>query len=561
MTALIECVPNFSEGNDLDVIRQITDAIESVDGAKLLDVDPGKATNRTVVTFAGAPDDVIEAAVRGVRKATELIDMRKQTGEHPRFGSTDVCPLVPISGVTMEETVGYARELARRLGDEVGISVYCYEQAATRPERRNLADVRAGEYEGLAEKLADPGWIPDFGPREFNERSGATAVGARDFLVAYNVNLNTTSTRRANAIAFDVREKGRMKRAGHPLTGDVVRDVDGEPVWLPGALKSVKAIGWYIKEYGVTQISMNLTDLSVTPIHIAFDECVDRATDRGIRVTGSELVGLIPLPAMLDAGRHYLRKQHRSTGVADAELIKIATKSMGLDELGPFDPEANIIEYVLSAGEGRHRLVDRPVKEFVEETASESPAPGGGSVAATLGALGAALGTMVANLSAHRPGWDDRWKEFSEWAERGQACVAELLDLVDEDTNAFNAIISASRLPHGTAAEEVSRAAAIQAATKRAIDAPFRVMEVALESMETIGAMAEIGQASSVSDAGVAAICARSAVMGSYLNVRINAASLEDESAASQFIQLGAAIQEQAISAEAAILAIVEDKI
>ena len=561
ISALIECVPNFSEGNDLDVIRQITDAIESVDGVKLLDVDPGKATNRTVLTFAGAPEDVVEAAVRCVRKAAELIDMSKHSGEHPRFGATDVCPLVPIAGLTMQETVVYARELARRLGEEVGISVYCYEHAATRPERRNLADVRAGEYEGLPQKLADPEWAPDFGPSEFNARSGATAVGARDFLVAYNVNLNTTSTRRANAIAFDVREKGHMKRSGNPLTGEIVRGTDGEPEWMPGSLKSVKAIGWYIDEYGVAQISMNLTNISVTPVHVAFDECVERARDRGIRVTGSELVGLIPLQAMLDAGRHYLRKQRRSTGVSDTELIKIATKSMGLDELGPFDPDKKIIEYVLSAREQGRRLVDRSVREFVEETASESPAPGGGSVAANLGALGAALGTMVANLSARRRGWDDRWEEFSEWAERGKTCHDELLRLVDEDTDAFNAILDAFRLPSGTDREKTTRTEAVQAATRRAIEVPLRVMEVSLESMETIKAMAEIGQETSASDAGVAALCARSSVMGAYLNVRINVADLEDSTAASDFLDRSAAIQQQAIEAEREVLALVNEKL
>ena len=560
MSALIECVPNFSEGNDLNVIAQITDAIDSVEGVKLLDVDPGKATNRTVVTFAGAPEHVVEAAVRCVSKAAELIDMSKHSGEHPRFGATDVCPLVPISGITMEETVDYARELARRLGEEVGISVYCYENAALRAERRNLADVRAGEYEGLAKKLADPHWAPDFGPREFNARSGATAVGARDFLVAYNVNLNTTSTRRANAIAFDIREKGRMKRTGNPLTGEIVRDAGGEPEWMPGTLPSVKAIGWYIDEYGVAQISMNLTNISITPVHVAFDECVDRARDRGIRVTGSELVGLIPLNAMLDAGRYYLHKQQRSTGVSDAELIKIAAKSMGLDELGPFNPDENIIEYVLADDQGQ-RLVDRSIQDFVEETASESPAPGGGSVAAALGALGAALGTMVANLSSHRRGWDDRWEEFSEWAERGKACHDELLRLVDEDTDAFNAILEAFRLPNGSDQEKQARNDAVQAATRRAIEVPFRVMEVALESMEMIEAMARIGQETSASDAGVAGLCARSAVMGAYLNVRINVGDLDDASAVSDFIERGAAIQQQAVDAEQAILALIEDKL
>ncbi|MFV1962704.1 MAG: glutamate formimidoyltransferase, partial [Acidimicrobiia bacterium] len=447
---LIECVPNFSEGNDLSVIRRITDEIEAVAGVKLLDVDPGKATNRTVVTFAGPPDEVVEAAVRSVRKASELIDMSKHSGEHPRFGATDVCPLVPIAGVTMEETVGYARELARRIGDEVGITVYCYEGAATRPERQNLAAVRAGEYEGLAEKLADSEWAPDYGPREFNPRSGATAVGARDFLVAYNVNLNTTSTRRANAIAFDVREKGRMRRKGNGLTGEIVRDADGNPEWVPGSLKNVKAIGWYIEEYGVAQISMNLTNISGTPVQVAFDEGSERARDRGVRVTGSELVGLIPLQAMLDAGRYFLRKQRRSTGVSDSELIKIAIKSMGLDEIAEFDPEKKIIEYVLADEGESPKLVDRPFREFVQETASESPAPGGGSVSAALGALGAALAAMVANLSSHRRGWDDRWEEFSDWAEKGKASYDELLRLVDDDTDAFNAILDAFRMPEGS---------------------------------------------------------------------------------------------------------------
>jgi glutamate formiminotransferase / formiminotetrahydrofolate cyclodeaminase len=558
---LIECVPNFSEGNDPSVIRRITDEIEAVDGVKLLDVDPGKATNRTVVTFAGPPDEVVEAAVRSVRKASELIDMSKHSGEHPRFGATDVCPLVPVAGVTMEETVGYARELARRIGDEVGITVYCYEEAATRPERQNLAAVRAGEYEGLAEKLADSEWAPDYGPREFNPRSGATAVGARDFLVAYNVNLNTTSTRRANAIAFDVREKGRMRRKGDRLTGEIVRNADGNPEWVPGSLKNVKAIGWYIEEYGIAQISMNLTNISVTPVHVAFDECSERARDRGVRATGSELVGLIPLQAMLDAGRYFLRKQRRSTGVSDSELIKIAIKSMGLDEIAEFDPEKKIIEYVLADEGESPKLVDRSFREFVQETASESPAPGGGSVAAALGALGAALATMVANLSSHRRGWDDRWEEFSDWAEKGKACYDELLRLVDDDTDAFNAILDAFRLPEGSDEELKARTAAVLAATKRAIEVPLRVMEVSLEAMETIRAMADIGQETSASDAGVAALCARSAVRGAYLNVRINVEDLSDLAAATDFLDRGAEIQKRAKDMEQEILALVERNI
>ncbi|MCZ6567603.1 MAG: glutamate formimidoyltransferase [Actinobacteria bacterium] len=557
---LIECVPNFSEGNDLSVIRQITDEIETVDGVKLLDVDPGKATNRTVVTFAGPPEEVVEAAERSVRKASELIDMSKHSGQHPRFGAADVCPLVPIAGVTMEETAEYARELARRLGEEVGLTVYCYENAASRPERRSLVDVRAGEYEGLAEKLADPEWAPDFGPTEFNPRSGATAVGARDFLVAYNVNLNTTSTRRANAIAFDVREKGRMRRDGDPLTGEIVRDAAGDPEWVPGSLQSVKAIGWYIDEYGVAQISMNLTNISVTPVHVAFDECAERARDRGIRVTGSELVGLIPLQSMLDAGRYFLRKQRRSTGVSDSELIKIAIRSMGLHELSEFDPEKKIIEYVL-ADEAGSKLVDRSVREFVEETASESPAPGGGSVAAALGALGAALATMVANLSSHRRGWDDRWEEFSDWAEKGKACYDELLRLVDDDTDAFNAILDAVRLPGGSEEELTARAAAVMAATERATEVPLRVMEVSLEAMETIRAMADIGQETSASDAGVAALCARSAVRGAYLNVRINTKDLSDQAAATDFLDRGAEIEKRASDMENEILGLVDKRL
>ncbi|MEE8374987.1 MAG: glutamate formimidoyltransferase [Acidimicrobiia bacterium] len=558
---LIECVPNFSEGNDLSVIRQITDEIEAVDGVKLLDFDPGKATNRTVVTFAGTPEEVVEAAVRGVRKASELIDMTKHSGEHPRFGTTDVCPLIPIAGVTMEETAGYARELARRLGDEVGITVYCYEEAATLSGRRNLAAVRAGEYEGLAAKLADPEWAPDFGPAEFNPRSGATAVGARDFLVAYNVNLNTTSTRRANAIAFDIREKGRMRRDGDPLTGEVVRDADGEPEWVPGSLKAVKAIGWYIEEYGVAQISMNLTNISVTPIHVAFDECVERARDRGVRVTGSELVGLIPLQAMLDAGRYFLRKQQRSTGVSDSELIKIAVKSMALDELSEFDPSRKIVEYVLASDGEDSKLIDRSLRAFVEETASESPAPGGGSVAAALGALGAALGTMVANLSSHRRGWDDRWEEFSDWAENGKISQEELLGLVDADTQAFNSILGALRLPQGNEKEREARMAAVEAATRDAIEVPLKVMEVSLEAMETIRAMADIGQETSASDAGVGALCARAAIRGAYLNVRINVKDLSDQTIATEYLDRGAEMEKQASSVEREILALVDGNI
>ena len=446
MNQVIECVPNFSEGRDMEIIRQITDRVEAVNGVKLLDVDPGRATNRTVVTFVGAPEQVIEAAFQAVKMASEIIDMSSHSGEHPRFGATDVCPLVPVSGISMEETVEYARKLAERIGGEIGIPVYCYENAAFSQERRNLASVRSGEYEGLKEKLSDPDWKPDFGPAQFVPRTGALAVGARDFLVAYNINLNTTSSRRANAIAFDVRERGRAKREGNPFTGKIIKDPDGNPVMISGTLKSVKAIGWFIEEYGVAQISMNLTNISVTPVHIAFDEVCRKAESRGIRVTGSELVGLVPVNAMLDAGRYFLKKQERSTGVSDRELIKIAVKSMGLDELGPFNPEEKIIEYQLKDRSGK-QLVDMNLQEFMEETASESPAPGGGSVSAYMGSMGAALATMVANLSSHKRGWDERWEEFSDWADKGKAIQERLLHLVDEDTRAFNEIMAAFGLP------------------------------------------------------------------------------------------------------------------
>ncbi|HEX9729494.1 MAG TPA: glutamate formimidoyltransferase [Gemmatimonadales bacterium] len=553
---LLECVPNFSEGRDLAVIRRITDRIEAVDGVTLLDVDPGKATNRTVVTFVGAPGAVVQAAFEAVRQASELIDMRRHHGEHPRFGATDVCPLVPVANITMEATVAHARALAERLGEELGLTIFCYEQAALRESRRDLAVVREGEYEALADRLALPEWQPDFGPAAFNARSGATAVGAREFLVAYNVNLNTTSTRRANAIAFDVREKGRVRRAGDPLTGDVVRDADGEPVWTPGTLPSVKAIGWYIEEYGIAQISMNLTNLAVTPIHVAFDEVCARAGERGIRVTGSELVGLVPLRSMLQAGRYFLEKQRRSLGVPDAELITIAVKSLGLDDLGPFDPNAKIIEYAIADRTPR-RLVDLALGRFVSETASESAAPGGGSVAAAVGALGAALGTMVANLAAHKRGWDDRWREFSDWAERGKGSYTELQALIDEDTVAFNRVLAAFKLPAGTAGERAARDAEVAGATREAIDVPLRVMEAALRSMDVIREMAEIGLKSSASDAGVGALCARAAIRGAYLNVRTNAAGLKDAAYVARVIARGAEWEAAAEEQERAILEIV----
>lgn len=527
---IIECVPNFSEGRDMNIIKQITDRIESVDGVKLLDVDPGKATNRTVVTFVGSPEPVIDAAFLAVKLASELIDMSKHRGEHPRFGATDVCPLVPVSGISMDETVEYARQLAGRIGEEVGIPVYCYENAALVEERKNLANVRSGEYEGLKEKLSLPAWKPDFGPASFVPRSGAVAVGARDFLVAYNINLNTTSTRRANAIAFDVRERGRVKREGSSLTGKIVKDEKGNPVMIPGTLKAVKAIGWYIEEYGVAQISMNLTNISITPVHRAFDEVCKSAESRGIRVSGSELVGLVPLNAMLDAGRYFLRKQNRSLGVSDSELIKIAVKSLGLDELGPFVPQERIIEYRLKEGKGK-QLVDMSLGEFMEETASESPAPGGGSISAYMASLGAALTTMVANLSAHKRGWDDRWEEFSELAVKGKKIQEELLMLVDEDTRAFNGIMDAFGLPKNTEEERKSRQETINNATLNAIKVPFKVMKTAFLGFALAEEMVRIGNPNSVSDAGVGALALQAAIEGAWLNVKINA---QDVSALSE---------------------------
>ncbi|NUN69373.1 MAG: glutamate formimidoyltransferase [Bacteroidetes bacterium] len=560
MKKLIECVPNFSEGRNMAVIRQITAQIEQVEGVRLLDVDPGKATNRTVVTFVGEPEAVIEAAFLAVKKASEIIDMRTHTGEHPRMGATDVCPLIPISGITMEETVVYARRLAERIGKELNIPVYCYEYAAFAEERRNLANCRAGEYEGLQKKLADPKWRPDFGPAVFNATAGATAVGARDFLIAYNVNLNTTSVRRANAIAFDIREKGRPKREGNQITGKVLKDEHGEDIYIPGTLKAVKAIGWYIEEYGIAQISINLTNINVTPVHVAFEEASKKALDRGIRVTGSELVGLIPLKAMLDAGKYFLRKQQRSVGVSQEELIKIAVKSLGLDDLKPFDPKEKIIEYLLE-DRSTKKLVDRTCRAFADETASESPAPGGGSISAYIGALGASLGTMVANLSSHKPGWDERWEEFSVWAEKGQVIKDRLLYLVDEDTNAFNGIMDSFKLPKSTEAEKKVRTEAIQAATRYAIEIPYQVMEASYASMELIKAMAEKGNPNSVSDAGVGALCARSAVMGAFLNVKINAAGMKDPDFVKEKLHSGADLERKAMALEKEILEIVNSKI
>ena len=560
MKKLIECVPNFSEGRDMNIIKQITNEIESVEGVKLLNVDPGKATNRTVVTFVGEPEAVINAAFLAIKKAGELIDMSKHKGEHPRMGATDVCPLIPISNISMEETAEYAKKLGKRVGEELKIPVYLYEAAQSNKSRNNLSVIRAGEYEGFFKKIKLPEWKPDFGPAEFDAKRGATVIGARDFLVAYNVNLNTTSTRRANSIAFDVREAGRVLREGNPITGKIITNPDGTPKSIPGSLKSVKAIGWYIEEYGVAQISMNLTNINITPVHIAFDEVCKKANERGIRVTGSELVGLIPLKAMLDAGKYFLRKQNRSVGVSEKELIKIAIKSMGLDELAPFKPEERIIEYLLKE-KADSKLVSMTLVGFADETASESPAPGGGSISAYVGSLGASLATMVANLSSHKKGWDDRWEEFSNWAEKGNYYKDELVRLVDQDTAAFNMIMTAFGLPKGTDEEKKIRTQAIQDATRFAIEIPFKVMQMSFESMQVIKAMAEIGNPNSVSDAGVGALCARSAVMGAFMNVRINAAGYDDKNYVNDVVAKGKKIEEQTIALEAEILKIVNSKI
>ena len=555
---IIECVPNFSEGRDMGIIKQITDVIVSVEGVKLLDVDPGKDTNRTVVTFVGSPEAVSEAAFLSVKKASEIIDMSKHHGEHPRMGATDVCPFIPVSGISMEETVDLARKVAERIGSELSIPVYCYENAAFNKERRNLASCRAGEYEGLQKKFLDPFWKPDFGPAKFNARCGATAVGARDFLVAFNVNLNTTSVRRANAIAYDVREKGRPKREGDRIDGRILKDEKGESIMVPGSLKSVKAIGWFIEEYGIAQISMNLTDISVTPVHVAFDEVCRKAEARGIRVSGSELVGLIPLRSLLEAGRYYLNKQQRSSGVPDEEIIKIAVRSMGLSDISPFKPEEKVIEYVM-AGKESPRLAEISLKKYMNATSSESPAPGGGSASAYLGALGAALGTMVANLSAHKRGWDDRWKEFSDIAESGKEIQNNLLKLVDEDTLAFNAILEAFSLPDRTEEEKNRRVTALQDATKNAMLIPFRVIETAYEGFGIVRKMVENGNPSSISDAGVGALALGASIRGAFLNVRINALGLKDKEFADKIINSGERIVLKAEKEESEILCIIDE--
>lgn len=560
MKQIIECVPNFSEGRDKTIIDAITAEIEKGGEVRLLDVDPGEATNRTVVTFVGEPDAVLDAAIRGMRKAAELIDMRNHHGAHPRMGATDVCPLIPVSGITLEECAELARKLAKRASEELGIPCYCYEAAAFTPERKNLAVCRQGEYEGLAERLGQEGKGADFGDRPFDEaaaRTGATAVGARDFLIAVNFNLNTTSTRRANAIAFDVREKGRPMREGGKVNGKPVKDENGNTVMIPGTLKGTKAIGWFIDEYGIAQVSMNITDMGVTPLHKAFDEVNRAAAARGIRVTGTEIVGLVPKRAIIDAGKHYLRMQQRSLGLPESEIIKIAVKSMGLDELKEFRPEEKIIEYMLEAGNARKHLTDMTCKDFADETASESPAPGGGSISAYMGALGAALGTMVANLSAHKAGWDDRWEEFSEVAEKGRDIQDRLIALVDEDTDAFNRIMDVFAMPKSTPEEKAARAEAMESATLYATQVPLRTMHTAFEAFEVVKAMAEKGNPASVSDAGVGALAIRAAVLGAWLNVKINAAGLKDRNKAEGLLADAAKTAHEAMRLEEEILKIV----
>jgi glutamate formiminotransferase / formiminotetrahydrofolate cyclodeaminase len=560
---IIECVPNISEGRDAQKIKAISEVVETVEGVMLLNVDPGHATNRTVITFAGNPEAVIDAAFLLVKKASELIDMSKHKGEHPRFGATDVCPLVPVANISMEETIAYAQKLGERLGNELNIPIYLYESAALKSDRTNLATVRSGEYEGLRNKLADSNWKPDFGADTFSEavaRTGVTAVSARDFLVAYNINLNTTSTRRANSIAFDIRERGRVKREGNALTGKIIKDENGNPVSEPGLLKAVKGIGWFIEEYGVAQISYNLTNISITSIHEAFDKTCDRAAARGIRVTGSELIGLVPKKALLDAGKHFLKKQERSVGIHEEEIMKIAVKSLGLDELAPFNIRERVIEYVLDDRmyADTKRLVDMTLRTFANETAAESPAPGGGSIAAYVGALGVSLGGMVANLSAHKRGWDDKWEYYSDWAEKGQSYKDELLRLVDEDTNAFNKIMDAIGLPKSTDAEKTERKNAMLEATKGATMVPYAVMETSYNSMEVMLEMAKTGLPASISDAGVGAMCARTALRGAYLNVRINVMDMDAPDFVSDVLAKAAALDEKAMKLENEILNLVD---
>lgn len=563
MKQIIECVPNISEGRDTSKIKVISSIVEEIDGIKLLNVDPGKATNRTVITFVGEPQQVINAAFLLIQKAQELIDMSKHSGEHPRMGATDVCPLVPIANISMDECAKWAHKLGERVGKELGIPVYHYEAAAKEEKRKNLANCRQGEYEGLSKKLINPNWKPDFGPSKFNksvERSGATAISARDFLVAYNINLNTTSTRRANAIAFDIREAGRIKRKGNTLIGKIIKDKNGTPLKTPGLLKAVKGIGWFIEEYGIAQISYNLTNINISPLHEVFDKTCERARARGIRVTGSELVGLVPKKVLIDAGKYFLEKQNRSLGINENEIIKIAIKSLGLDELAPFKAEERIIEYMLE-NDSKKSLINMSLKEFANETASESPAPGGGSISAYCGAMGVALGTMVANLSSHKRGWDDRWEEFSKWAEKGIFYQDQLLELVDEDTFAFNRIMEAFRLPKSNNAEVKIRKKAIQEATKYAILTPFKVMETSYKSMEIMKVMAEIGNPNSVTDAGVGALCARTAVIGAFLNVKINCSDCEDKKFVKDILEKGDKLVEKACSLEDKIIKITKSRI
>lgn len=575
MDRIIECVPNYSEGRNKEIIDQIVAAVADTkvvtergeESVKVLDVDPGEATNRTVVTFVGSPEAVREAAFQGEKKAAELIDMRHHHGAHPRSGATDVLPLVPVAGITLEECGELARGLAKRIYNELGIPCYCYEAAAYKPERKNLAVCRAGEYEALPEKVIDPERKPDFGPEAYTEtvaKAGASNVGARDFLIAVNFNLNTTSTRRAMAVAFDVREKGRPAREGGSLTGKIIKDEAGKTVWIPGTLKGCKAIGWFIEEYGIAQVSMNITDMNVTPLHVAFEEVCRAAAARGLRVTGTEIVGLVPKRVLVDAGKFYLEKQQRSLGVPEEELIKIAVKSLGLNDLKPFNPKEKVIEYLMTDEEvqaRKERLVRMSVKGFARETASESAAPGGGSVSAYMGALAAALGTMVANLSAHKRGWDDRWKEFSDWAERGQDVMERLLRLVDEDTEAFAKIMDVFSMPKGTEEEKAARAEAMEKATLYASRVPLKTMQTAMEAMPVALAMARIGNPASASDAGVGAIAALAAVRGAHLNVRINAAGLKDRALASELTDEAARIEAEAVAAEAEVLAEVNKNI
>ena len=561
---IVECVPNFSEGRDMNVIAQITGVIEKVKGVKLLDVDPGEATNRTVVTFVGNPDAVVEAAFLAVQKAGQLIDMRNHHGAHPRMGATDVLPIIPVSNITLEECAAISRTLAERIARELMIPCYCYEAAAFKPERTNLAVCREGEYEALPEKMANPEKAPDFGARPYDEgiaKTGCTVVGARDFLIATNFNLNTTSTRRANAIAFDVREKGRPVREGNPITGKIVKDEQGNPVMKPGTLKATKAIGWYIDEYKIAQVSMNITNINITPLHVAFDEVCRCAQNRGVRVTGTEIVGLIPKRTLIEAGKYFLKKQNRSTGIPEEDIINIAIHSMGLDDLKPFNPREKVIEFLLEDANKQKKLVDLTIDEFAFETSRESPAPGGGTISAYMGALGAALGTMVANLSSHKPGWDDRCPEFSEWADKGQTLMTELLHLVDEDTDAFNRIMSAFGLPKTTEEEKTIRSKAIQDATLYAAQVPLRTMKTSFQAFEICKAMAETGNPNSVSDAGVGALAVRAAVLGAGLNVKINAGSLKDRVMAEQLIDEANQLIAKAKEAEAEIIGIVESKI